>query len=28
MTNQTLQYYITTVSSKAVEYAVFVSHRG
>jgi len=28
MTSQTSQYYITIVSSKAVENAVFVSHRG
>jgi len=27
MTNQTLQYNITTVSLKAVEHAVFVSRR-
>jgi len=28
MTNQTLQYYITTISLKAVEHAMFISYRG
>jgi len=28
MINQTLHYYITTVSSKAAEHAMFVSCRG